>query len=458
MSQSVAKENKMGIMPVNKLLVNMSLPMMASMLVQALYNIVDSIFVAKLSENALTAVSLAFPIQTLMIAVGAGMGVGVNALLSKSLGEKKHDNVTKAAMNGIFLSVMSFILFIIVGVVAVKPFYASQLAAGDTEILEMGVSYLTIVCVGSFGIYGQLIFEKLLQATGLTVYSMISQMAGAITNIILDPIMIFGLLGCPKMGVAGAALATVVGQVVGAVIGIYFNMKKNHEVKLVFKGFRPDAKIIGKIWAVGIPSTIMQAIGSVMTYSMNLILISFSTTATAVFGVYFKLQSFFFMPVLGINNGLVPIIAYNYGAQKRSRMIKAIKYSMGYAFCLMFLGFLAFMLIPEVLLGMFDASTEMLTVGVPALRIISIHFLAAWYCIIAGTVFQALGNGIYSMIVSIARQLVVLIPAAYILAKIGGLSAVWWAFPIAEIMSLAISTIFLVMIFKKIISKVPDNV
>jgi len=451
------QENKMGIMPVNKLLLNMSVPMMISMLVQALYNIVDSIFVARVSEDALTAVSLAFPIQTLLIAVGAGTGVGVNALLSKTLGEKNYETANKTAVNAIFLAFMSFLLFVVIGLTVVKPFYLSQVKTTESDIYTMGVQYLSIVCICSFGVYAQFVFEKLLQSTGRTFYSMLSQLAGAVTNIVLDPILIFGMFGLPKMGVAGAAIATVIGQCVGATVGIFFNFTRNKELTISFKGFRPDGRIIGRIYKVGVPSIIMQAIGSVMTYSMNLILIQFTSTATAVFGVYFKLQSFFFMPVIGINNGMVPIIAYNYGAGKRTRIVKTIKYSMCYAFLLMFLGFLTFELIPGGLLGMFDASEEMLAIGIKALRTIGVHFLIAWYCIIAGSVFQAVGNGVYSLIVSVARQLVILIPAAYILAGIGGLDFVWWAFPIAELMSLCVSTIFLVITWKKVISRVPDN-
>lgn len=451
------QENKMGVMPVNKLLLNMSLPMMLSMLVQALYNIVDSIFVSRVSENALTAVSLAFPIQTLMIALGTGTGVGINALLAKQLGEKNYKQVNKTAMNGSFLAVLCYVIFLIIGIVAVRPFYASQVKAEDAEILVMGVEYLSIVCIGSFGLYAQLIGEKLLQATGLTVYSMISQVLGAVTNIILDPILIFGLCGMPKMGVAGAALATVIGQIIGGAFSIYFNIRKNHEITFSIKGFRPDGGTIGRIYKVGLPSIIMQSIGSIMTYGMNLILIGFSSTAAAVFGVYFKLQSFFFMPVFGLNNGMVPIVAFNYGAGKRKRLVKTIKLSMGYAFLLLFLGFLVFECAPATLLGLFDASEDMITIGVPALRTIGIHFLVAWYCIIAGSVFQALGNGVYSLVVSVARQLVVLLPAAYILAKLGGLHAVWWSFPIAEIMSFMVSTFFLIAIYRKVISKIPDE-
>ena len=421
---SAPAENKMGTMPIGKLLFNMSLPMMISMLVQALYNIVDSIFVAKLSENALTAVSLAFPLQTLLIAVGTGTGVGMNALLSKSLGEK---NFKKAN------------------------------ATADQEIMELGIEYLSTVMIFSFGLLAQVFFERLLTSTGRTIFSMTSQLTGAITNIILDPILIFGLLGAPKMGVTGAAVATVIGQCVAALVAGFCNHRYNHDVKLKFHGFRLDFHIIGTIYAVGIPTIIMQSIGSVMTYCMNRILIEFSSTATAVFGVYFKLQSFFFMPVFGLNNGITPIIAYNYGAGQRKRMLKTIKLSMLVAFCLTFIGFLCFEGIPQILLGMFNASDEMLTIGVPALRIIGIHYLIAWFCIVSGTVFQALGKAFFSMIVSIMRQLFVLIPAAYILAKLGGLHVVWWSFPIAEVISLMVSSFFLVRINRTIISRVPEG-
>ena len=456
-SAAPAAENKMGTMPVGKLLFNMSLPMMVSMLVQALYNIVDSIFVAKLSENALTAVSLAFPLQTLLIAVATGTGVGMNALLSKSLGEHDFKKANKIADNGIFLYVLSYIVFLILGFTVVKPFYASQIGSADVEIMELGIDYLSTVMILSFGLFGQIFFERLLTSTGRTIFSMTSQLCGAITNIILDPILIFGLLGAPKMGVTGAALATVIGQCVAGIIACVCNHKFNHEVSLNIKGFRPDWTLIGHIYAIGIPSIIMQSIGSIMTYCMNRILIEFSSTATAVFGVYFKLQSFFFMPVFGLNNGITPIIAYNYGAKQRKRMIKTIKLSLIVAFCLTFIGFFSFEAIPQVLLDMFNASEDMLTIGVPALRIIGIHYLIAWFCIVIGTVFQALGKAVFSMIVSIMRQLVVLIPAAYILAKLDGLHAVWWSFPIAEVISLLVTLFFFIKIYREIISKLPEG-
>lgn len=451
------QENKMGTMSIGKLVFNMSLPMMVSMLVQALYNIVDSIFVAKLSENALTAVSLAFPLQTLLIAVGTGTGVGMNALLSKSLGEKNFKKANKTATNAAFIYALSYVVFLILGFTIVKPFYRSQVGSADAEIMTMGVDYLSTVMIFSFGIFTQVFFERLLTSTGRTIFSMTSQLSGALTNIILDPILIFGMFGFPKMGVTGAAVATVIGQCVAGIVAGTCNHKFNHEVKFEFRGFRPDLEIIGTIYAVGIPSIIMQSIGSIMTYCMNRILIEFSSTATAVFGVYFKLQSFFFMPVFGLNNGITPIIAYNYGARQRKRMTKTIKLSLFVAFCLTFIGFVLFESIPQVLLGMFSASDDLLKIGIPALRTIGVHYLIAWFCIIAGTVFQALGKAIFSMVVSIMRQLVVLIPAAYLLAKFGGLHMVWWSFPIAEIMSFIVSTAFLIRIWRTVIKDIPEG-
>lgn len=449
------KENKMGYMPENRLLIGMSLPMMISMLVQALYNVVDSIFVSRINENALTAVSLAFPIQSLMIALGTGMGVGMNALLSRSLGEKDYDKVNKAAMNGIFLSAVNYVVFLIVGLLAVRPFYASQSA--DAEILRYGYQYLTVVCCLSGGMYAQFIFERLLQSTGKTFYTMITQSIGAIINIILDPILIFGYFGMPKMGVTGAAVATVTGQIVAAVMAYVINQKKNTEVKLQFKEFRPDMHIIGQIYAVGIPSIIMQAIGSVMTYGMNRILMVFTSTAAAVFGVYFKLQSFIFMPVFGLNNGMVPIIAYNYGAGHKSRVLKVLKLSIIYAVSIMLVGLMIFQIFPRQLFMLFDASETMLSIGIPALRTISLSFLFAGFCIICGSVFQALGNGVYSMVVSIARQLVVLLPAAYLLSRLGNVDYVWWSFPIAEIASLTMTIVFMILINKKVICHIGEE-
>lgn len=446
------EENKMGVMPIDKLILSMSLPIMISMLVQALYNIVDSVFVSRISENALTAVSMAFPIQNLMIAVGVGTAVGMNALLARSLGQKDFDKVNKVAENAIFLAVLSYLVFLVIGLFFVEPFYLSQ--TDIEEIIVFGKEYMTVCCCMSFGVFIQLMFERMLQATGKTIYSMYTQGAGAIVNIILDPILIFGKFGFPKMGVTGAAVATVIGQIVAAILGIYFNQKKNQEVKIQIKGFRPAKAIIAQIYAIGIPSIIMQAIGSVMNYGMNRILISFTSTATAVFGAYFKLQSFIFMPVFGLNNGVIPILAYNYGASNRERVTKTIRHSIIYAVCIMGIGLLIFQLLPEYLLRMFKASETMLAIGVPALRRISISFLLAGFCIACSSVFQALGKAVYSMVISVARQLVVLLPVAYGLAQIGNVDLVWWAFPIAEMMSLGMTVFFMIRIYRKIISQI----
>ena len=446
------KENKMGTMPINKLLISMALPMMISMLVQAMYNIVDSMYVSRISEDALTAVSLAFPIQQLMIALGAGMGVGVNAVLSKALGEKDFEKANKAAENGIFLSVISFVVFFFVGLFAVDPFYMSQTT--DPEILQAGHDYLTVICCASIGMYMQFIFERLMQSTGRTVYSMITQTLGAVINIVLDPILIFGMFGMPEMGVKGAAVATVIGQIIGAVVGYILNVTKNHDIHISFKGFRPDFGIIKVIYVVGVPSIIMQAVGSVMNYAMNQILIGFTSTATEVFGAYYKLQSFIFMPVFGLTNGMIPIIAFNNGAGNRSRVIQTIKSSAILAVCIMLTGLTVMQIFPAKLLAIFNASEHMLGIGVVALRLISLSFVFAGYCIIMGSVFQALGNGVYSMIVSIVRQLVVLLPVAYLFSLTGNLDMVWMAFPIAELFSLTLSTVFLIKINKKIISKI----
>lgn len=452
------QENKMGVMPVNKLLLSMSLPMMASMLVQALYNVVDSIFVSQISEDALTAVSLAFPIQSLLIALGAGTGVGVNALLSKALGEKKFDKANKSAGNGVFLACVSYLIFLIVGLTVVEPFYKMQTSSlADAEqalrITQYGKEYLTVCCVMSFGVFFQVTFERLLQATGKTFYTMLTQGAGAIINIILDPILIFGMFGLPKLGVAGAAYATVAGQIVAAIIAITFNQLHNKEIKLTLKTMIPDKAIIAKIYSVGIPSIIMQAIGSVMVSGMNKILMSFTATAAAVFGVYFKLQSFVFMPIFGLNNGMVPIVAYNYGAKNRKRLEDTIKYSVIYAMSIMIVGFLILQIAPGALLSIFDASADMIAMGTIALRVISISFIFAGFCIVASSVFQALGNGVYSLIISIMRQLVVLLPAAYLLSLTGNVNMVWLAFPIAEIASIVFSVIFMKKIHKDIIAK-----
>ena len=444
---SVAAENKMGVMPVGKLLLSMSVPMMISMLVQALYNIVDSMFVAQLNENALTAVSLAFPIQNLMIAVGTGTGVGVNALVSRSLGEKNTEHANKAANNGVYLSLFSFLAFALLTGIFGKIFF--QVQTEDAQIISYGADYVRIVGIMSFGIFFQFIFERLLQSTGKTLYTMVTQSLGAIINIILDPIMIFGLFGFPRMEVAGAALATVVGQIVAASLAFWFNVRKNKELHISITKYRLSGIVVKQIYSVGIPSIIMASIGSVMTFGMNKILMAFTSTATAVFGVYFKLQSFIFMPVFGLNNGLVPIAAYNYGARKPNRIMKSIKLSIIYAETIMFVGVLIFQFFSADLLGIFNASDSMLEIGVPALRIISLSFLLAGFGIVCSSVFQALGHGMLSLIVSVLRQLIVLLPAAFILSRTGGLSVIWWAIPIAEIFSGLVSFIFLRHVYKK---------
>ena len=452
----IKQENKMGVMPVGRLLWSMSLPMMASMLVTAMYNVVDSMFVSRISENALTALSMAFPVQNLMIGVSVGLGVGLNAILSRALGAKDEKGVKAAACNGIFLSVIFAAVFMVLGATCMRMYFEAQ--TDIVEIVENGVTYTTIVVVGCFGMFMQILFERFLQSTGRTMLTMTSQITGAIINIILDPIMIFGLLGFPRLGVAGAALATILGQWIGACVGLYLCIKKNPEIPMSMKGFRPHGTMIRRILAVGVPSMIMQSIGSVMTFLMNQILIAFSATAVAVFGVYFKLQSFVFMPIFGMNNGTVPIVAYNYGARRPDRMIQAIRYSITAAVSIMLAGLALFHLAAEPLLGIFDASEEMLRIGVPALRIISLSFPVAGFCIGVGTVFQALGYSIYSMINSMVRQLVVLIPCAFVIGKTtGDVTMVWYAFVIAEAFSLLLSAFFFRRIYRNVIKPLQSN-
>ena len=429
---SEVKENKMGIMPVNRLLISMAVPMMISMLVQACYNVVDSMFVAQLNENALTAVSLAFPIQSLMIAVATGTGVGINALASRALGEKNHDKASAVANNGIIVIFLSMLIFVIFGLTCSGLFFSVQ--TSDAQIISYGKDYLMIVTGLSFGIFLEISFERILQATGRTMYSMITQTVGAVFNIIFDPIMIFGLFGFPAMGVAGAALATVLGQILAAILGLYFCLNKNPEIKIDVFHTKLNGTIVRMIYGIGIPSIIMQSIGSIMTFGMNMILIAFSSTATAVFGVYFKLQSFVFMPVFGLNNGMVPIIGYNYGARKPKRIMETFKLSVIYATLLMAIGFAVFQIFSAQLFAIFNASEHMLQIGVPALRTISWSFLLAGFGIVASSVFQALGHGVKSLIISVLRQLVVLLPCAFVLSTVS-LDAIWWAFPIAELIS-----------------------
>jgi len=442
--ENTITENKMGVMPERKLLISMSVPMMCSMLVQALYNIVDSIFVARICEDALTAVSLAFPLQALLIAVFAGTGVGINALVSRSLGQKDREGASRAAMNGVFLSLCSYILFLILGLTIVEPFYRAQ--TDNEVIIQYGIQYMTVCFTMSFGISAQFVFERLLQSTGRTLQTMYTQMLGAVINIILDPILIFGMFGLPKMEVKGAAIATVTGQIIAGCAALLVNLAINREIDFKFRKFRPDIRMIGRIYVIGFPSIIMQSIGSVMVYGLNKILIEFSSTAVAVFGVYFKLQSFVFMPVFGLNNGMIPIISYNYGARKKNRMMATYKWATIIALGIMVLGTIVFELFPTQLFMLFNASDNMLSMGSVALRIIAIHFPVAAWCIVTGSVFQAVGKAVFSMITSIMRQLVVLLPVSYLLALSGNVNNVWWAFPIAECMSALVTGIFFMVI------------
>ena len=448
--QASARENIMGTMEINPLLIKLSVPMMVSMLVQALYNVVDSVFVSHVSESALTAVSLAFSLQNVMIAVGVGTGVGVNALLSKSLGEKNQERANKTAENGIFLALCSYAVFFVIGLTCMKPYFYAQ--TRDPDIALQGIRYLRVCSVLSLGLFLQTMSEKLLAATGRTHLSMISQLIGAIVNIILDPIFIFGYCGEALSGTTGAAVATVIGQFCGAATAIFFNLKKNPDIQISFRGFRPSLEAIRRIYVVGLPSIAMQCVGSVMTFFMNQILMGFSATAVAVFGVYFKLQSFVFMPIFGLNNGMVPIISYNYGARNPARVKKTIRMAICYAEVIMLVGFCVFQFLPDKVLGIFAASDAMLAIGIPALRIICPHFLLAGIGIVLGSVFQALGNGVFSLIVSVCRQLVVLIPAAWLLSKTGNVNMVWWSFLIAEVVSLTLSLAFMARINKTVIA------
>lgn len=434
-------ENKMGVMPVGKLLVNMAGPMIISMLVQALYNVVDSMFVARINEDALAALSLAFPMQNLMIAVASGLGVGMNAMISRSLGEKRGDWANRYAMQGILLEIIGYLTFLCIGLFAARPFIAMQ-AGGMERITEYGTLYLMICCACSFGFFLQMTMERILQSTGRTMLTMITQSVGAVINIVLDPVLIFGLLGAPRLGVAGAAVATVIGQCIAGGLALFFNLTRNHDVHLQCRLLRPHKESLLQILAIGIPSVLMVSIGSIMTFCVNKILILFSSTAVAVFGVYFKLQSFVFMPVFGLNNGLVPIVSYNYGARKRERMDRVIRLAYMTAVCIMIVGFLIFQFMPDKLLLLFGASEDMLGIGIPALRIISISFLVAGICVVSGSVCQALGKGLYSLLISFGRQIVVLVPAAFILSRFGILNLVWLAWPIAEVASIILSLFF----------------
>lgn len=445
-----AGENKMGIMPVNKLLLNMAVPMILSMVVQALYNVVDSVFVSKLSQDALNAVSLAFPAQNLMIAVASGTAVGINALLSRSLGQKDQARANRTAMNGVFLALMSCLAFTVFGLTCARQFFSIQ--TDIPGIVNYGADYLSVCCGFCVGLFCQVTFERILQSTGRTVLTMITQGTGAIINIILDPILIFGLFGFPRLEVMGAAIATVVGQMVAACMAIFLNLTRNPDVQFSWAGLKPDKQIIKSIYAVGLPSIAMMSIGSIMVFGMNRILLGFTDTATAVFGVYFKLQSFIFMPVIGLNGGVVPIVAYNFGARKPDRIMQTYKLGIFYAVIIMSIGVLIFQTVPELLLALFrpegGSADELIAIGVPALRIISLHFPVAAFCIISSSMFQALGHGVLSLIMSVVRQLGVLLPAAFLLSRIGGLSVIWWAFLVAEAVAMVMSILFIRRVYR----------
>lgn len=446
----------MGVMPVNRLLITMSVPMIISMLVQSLYNIVDSMFVAQINQAALTAVGLAFPMQNLMISVAIGTSVGISAFLSRSLGEKDFTMVSKIAGNGIFLAAVSTACFMLIGIFFIPIYFRSQI--DDPVIIQYGYQYLFYICILSVSLFGQVTFTRFLIATGQTLFSMVTQAVGALVNVFLDYCMIFGHFGFPAMGVSGAAIATVIGRFVAAGVGIYFNLKFNKEIAFSLQSIRPDWTVIKRIYSVGLPSIIMQSITSIMTFGMNRILMVFSATATTLFSsIYIKIQSFVFFPVFGLNNASVPIVAYNYGAKKKKRMIDTIRLAVLYAMSMMLIGLAIFQIIPQTLLGMFNPTPEMIEIGVPALRILSLCFLFAGYNVICSSVFQALGEGVLSMMVSIIRQLLVLLPTAYLLSLTGNLTLVWFCMPISEVAALIFVTIFLVHTYHKIIEPIPSQ-
>ena len=450
-SSSAPAENKMGTMREGKLLANMALPLIASMLVQALYNIVDSVYVSHIADNgsALTALTLAFPIQNMIVGFGGGIGIGVNSLLSRSLGEKDAERANRAAGNGIVLSAITSLLFVVFGIFFARPFFAAQ--SSNPLTVESGTVYASICCIFVGGVFFEFLFERMLQATGRTLYTMITQGAGALINILLDPLLIFGIGPFPEMGVAGAAIATVAGQWIAALLAFLFNLKKNPDVRFSSRYLRLQWETVRQIMTVGIPSVIMMSISSVMNFSMNQIFqrMDPEETATSVFGVYYKLQSFFFMPVFGINNATISILAYNYGARKPKRMTRTLRLAIFAAAAIMLLGTLTFEIGPELLLRIFKSDGSFLQMGVTALRVISIHFPVAAVCIILGATFQAVGIGIYSTITSLCRQMLALLPAAFLLSLTGRIEAVWWAFPIAEVISLLVTVIFFLRVYRK---------
>lgn len=452
MQQEPIQENKMGVLPIRPLLLGMAWPAILSMTISALYNIVDSIFVAKLSEDALTAVSIVSPIQMLIIALSVGSGVGINSLIARRLGAHRQEEADQAASTGLRIGVFNYLVFLLIGVCFTGIFVSGYAEKGG-YIYQQAVIYMQIVCIGSFFLNMQVVFEKILQSTGNMIAPMICSLTGAVINIILDPILIFGLLGAPRLEVAGAAIATITGQLFGMLVGAFIIFKGEHLVNIQVKGFKFDWEIVADIYKVGLPSIVMQSIGSVMIIFYNMILVAYSTTAVAVLGVYFKIQSFVFMPVFGLNQGAMPIMGYNYGAAKKDRLMQTYKEALKIALLVMALGLLLFQALPKQLLLMFDASADMLAIGVPALRIISLCFLPAAFGIITGTLFQATGHGVYSLLCSVIRQLIGILPLAYLLIRIGGVTLSWASFPLAELLGLAYSALMLQRLYKNEISK-----
>ncbi len=449
------EENKMGVMEMKKLLLTMSFPIMISMLVQALYNIVDSMFVARVSETALTAVSLCYPVQMIIVAVACGTGVGVNALLSRYLGEKKYKKANQIALHGIFLAICNWIVFAILGFFFSEAFL--RLFSSNEQILEMGVSYMKICTIVSFGVFVQITYERIMQSTGNTIYNMIIQGVGALINIILDPIFIFGYFGIPALGVSGAAIATVIGQIVAMILGIVITQTRIKEVNISIKDWKLDLGMIKNLYKIGFPAILMQSIMSFMTVFMNMILIPYSELAVSVFSIYYKLQQFVFMAVFGMNNALIPIVAYNYGARKRTRILQAIRFSLIISSIIMAVGTIVFEIIPKELLYLFDAKENMLAIGVPSLRIISISFIFAGISMVLCSVFQALGHANKSLYITLLRQLLILIPLTWGLAKLFGLNVGWWSFPITEAICAGISLVLLAVVRKNTIMKIEDK-
>lgn len=443
------KENKMGTMEVRRLILTMSLPIMISMLVQALYNIVDSMFVARVSEAALAAVSLCYPIQMIMVAVACGTGVGINALLSRYLGEKKREKASQVAMHGLFCAICNWLVFAVIGLFFSEAFL--RLFSDDVQIIMMGISYMQICTICSFGVFVQITYERIMQSTGNTIYNMVIQGVGALINIILDPIFIFGLGPVPALGTAGAAIATVIGQIVAMFLGIIITQKKIREIQLSVRGFHLDGMIMKAMYRIAIPAILMQSIMSFMTVMMNMILAPFSEMAVSVFSIYYKLQQFVFMAVLGMNNALIPILSYNYGAHQMERIREGIRFALWMSCVIMAIGTVVFQLLPTQLLYLFDAKETLLSIGIPALRTISVSFVFAGISMVLCSVFQALASPNHSLLVTLLRQMVILLPLAYGFSSAFGLDMCWWSFPITEVLCALLSLYLLRSVQKRVL-------